>query len=393
MTLRSNYKATIHACYTGYITQAVVNSFAPLLFVTFQKEYGIPLAQITFLITFNFGFQLVIDLLSAKFVDKIGWRTSIVAAHICAALGLILLGILPHVLSNAFVGLLISVIIYAIGGGLIEVLISPIVEACPTDDKTSAMSLLHSFYCWGVVAVTLISTLFFHIFSIHRWPILAFLWAILPIVNGFVFSIVPISTLTEQGKTMSVHQLLFQPLFWMLFVLMICAGASEQAMSQWASAFAESGMHVSKTVADLAGPCLFSFLMGLSRVIHANTHGIDIRKYLIFSALLCIIGYCLASLTSISWIGLAGCGIVGFAVGAMWPGSFSIAARQLPTGGTALFALLALGGDLGCNAGPTLTGMISAASHNNLQAGLLAAIIFPAVMAIMLAVLQKRKAA
>lgn len=173
--LRSNYKVTIHACYAGYITQAVVNSFAPLLFVTFQKEYGIPLAQITFLITFNFGFQLIIDLLSAKFVDKIGWRTSIVAAHICAALGLILLGILPHVLSNAFVGLLISVIIYAIGGGLIEVLISPIVEACPTDDKTSAMSLLHSFYCWGVVAVTLISTLFFHIFSIHRWPILAFL--------------------------------------------------------------------------------------------------------------------------------------------------------------------------------------------------------------------------
>lgn len=375
--IKGNWKATIYASYAGYITQAVVNSFIPLLFVYFQKEFGLSLTKITFLVTFNFGLQLLIDFLSAGVVDRIGYRKCIVAAHVFAVAGLVSLGTLPRFMGNAYAGILISVIIYAVGGGLIEVLISPIVEACPTDDKTAAMSLLHSFYCWGVVAVIALSTLFFTAFGIENWYILAMLWAILPAANAVVFALVPIAKPVEEGQSMTMPQLFRSGIFWILFLLMVCAGASEQAMSQWASAFAESGLHVSKTLGDLFGPCLFSVFMGISRVIHSKNSRIPLGKYLAFSSVLCILGYALAVFFSSPVIGLLGCAVVGFSVGAMWPGSFSLASQNCPRGGTAMFALLALGGDIGCSGGPTLTGLVSNAFDGHLQAGLAAAMIFP----------------
>lgn len=378
-----SYKSTIYCSYTGYITQAIVNIFAPLLFVTFHEEFGISFSQITLITTLNFSTQLIIDLLSSKFVDKIGYRISIVAAHVFSALGLLGMAFLPNALPNAYAGLLVSVIFYAVGGGLIEVLISPIVEACPSDDKASAMSLLHSFYCWGSVGVILLSTGFFAAFGKENWRVLACLWALIPCVNAICFTRVPIASLTEDGEGMRIKELCKTKLFWVFAVMMLCAGASELSMSQWASAFAESGLKVSKTVGDLAGPCFFSILMGLARVFYAKfSEKINLMSFIMFSSGLCIAAYLITVLSPIPVLSLIGCALCGLSVGIMWPGVFSIASSKLPKGGTAMFALLALAGDMGCSSGPTIVGMVSGACSDNLKAGLTCAVIFPVLMII-----------
>ena len=386
LILNNAYKKTIYACFTGYIVQAVVNNFVPLLFLTFQHTYGIPLSKITMLITFNFAIQLCIDLLSAKFVDKIGYRTAVVMAHIFSAAGIILLTILPGLLPDAFTGLLLAVSVYAIGGGLIEVLISPIVESCPTDNKEQAMSLLHSFYCWGHMGVVLISTIFFRLFGIENWKILALVWALIPIANTIVFTRVPIASVTEDGQPgMTIPQLCRTPIFWILMLMMLCAGASEQAVSQWASTFAESGLGVSKTIGDLAGPMSFAFFMGSARAFYGKYGDrLDLDRFMFFSGLLCIVSYLCISLIPSPIVGLIGCSVCGLSVGIMWPGTFSKASAALRNGGTALFALLALAGDVGCSGGPTLAGMISSAFGDNLRVGILCAIIFPVLLLVSL---------
>lgn len=381
MSIRKNYQHTIYACYIAYITQAIVNNFIPLLFLTFRRSYGIPLKQIGLLVTVNFVTQIITDSLSAKFVDKIGYRTAIIMAHVFAAAGLVGLGILPDIFPTPFAGLCVAVMIYAVGGGLTEVLVSPIVEACPTEGKAAAMSLLHSFYCWGSVLVVLLSTVLFNVMGVENWRIISCLWAVIPFLNIFYFSQVPIATLVEEGESMSIKQLMCSKIFWVLALLMVCSGASELAMSQWASAFAESGLKVSKTVGDLAGPCFFAILMGTSRVVHAKlADKIDLYKYLGFCGVLCIVSYMIASLSPMAILSLLGCGICGISVGAMWPGTFSLASEKCPKGGTAMFAFLALAGDTGCSLGPTIVGYVSAAMGDNLKTGLLSAAIFPALL-------------
>lgn len=387
-----SYQHTIYASYFGYITQAIVNNLAPLLFLIFHEQFGLPLSQITLLITVNFCVQLIVDLLSAKFVDTIGYRICVIAAHLFASVGLISLGILPNICPNSFVGLLLAVVLYAIGGGLIEVLISPIVEACPTDNKASVMSFLHSFYCWGTVAVILLSTLFLTLIGKDYWPILAMLWAIVPLGNAVYFSRVPIAALTEEGESSSIQELFSTKIFWILAVLMVASGASEQAMSQWASAFAESGLHISKTAGDLAGPCFFSICMGCSRIFYAKfSEKVDLLTFLIGSGCLCIAAYLLAVFAPTPLLSLIGCGLCGLSVGILWPGTFSIAAKACPTGGTAMFALLALAGDIGCGSGPTLVGFISDIYSDQLKAGLLAAIVFP-ILLIVFSFIYKKEA-
>ena len=378
------YHRTIYACFVGYIVQAIVNNFVPLLFLTFHAAFGIPLIQITFLVTLNFGVQLLVDLASVAFVDRIGYRLSLMIAHGCSALGLVLLALLPDVLPDPYVGILISVVLYAIGGGLLEVLVSPVMESCPTPNKEAAMSLLHSFYCWGHVGVVLISTAFFTLFGIAHWRIMACLWSIVPFVNLILFSRVPIAPLIKEGeKGMTLVELLKNKLFWILLLLMICAGACEQAVSQWASTFAEQGLGVSKTLGDLAGPMLFAILMGASRAIYGKLGDrLPLEKCIFGCALLCLGSYLVISLCPIPAISLIACGICGFSVGIFWPGTFSMASAALPTGGTALFALLALGGDVGCSGGPTYVGAISSALGGDLKKGILLAIVFPILLLI-----------
>lgn len=374
----------MYACFIGYIVQAIVNNFLPLLFVTFQKTYSIPLTQITLLITLNFGIQLVIDMLSAGFVDKIGYRASTIIAHVCSAAGLVLLTVLPGAFPDPFAGILIAVFIYANGGGLIEVLISPILEACPTDNKEKAMSLLHSFYCWGHVGVVLISTLFFTLFGIENWKILAVCWAVVPAFNIILFAKAPIYSLHEEGETgLTLKQLFTRKVFWVMMLMMLCAGASEQAVSQWASTFAEQGLGVSKTIGDLAGPMSFAALMGLSRLLYGKFGDkLDLDKFMRMSCLLCIAAYLCISLVPLPAVGLVGCAVCGFSVGIMWPGTFSKASAAVKGGGTALFAMLALAGDVGCSGGPTLAGFISGCFNGELRAGILAAIVFPVLLLI-----------
>lgn len=391
--MKDKYQNTMYACFVGYIVQAIVNNFVPLLFLTFESSYGIPLSQITMLITFNFGIQLLVDLLSAKFVDKIGYRVSIVMAHIFAALGLAGLVVLPDLLPNAFAGLLIAVVVYAIGGGLIEVLISPIMESCPSENKEKAMSLLHSFYCWGHVGVVLLSTLFFWFFGIANWKILALLWVIIPVCNGILFCKVPIAPLIEEGETgMSLRELCKNRIFWILMLMMMCAGASEQAVSQWASTFAEQGLGVSKTIGDLAGPMSFAILMGSARAFYGKFGDrIDLDKFMQASSLLCIVSYLCISLSPSPLFSLIGCSLCGLSVGIMWPGTFSKASAALRNGGTAMFALLALAGDVGCSGGPTLAGFATGLASDDLKKGILAGIIFPILLIVGIVSLKKAK--
>lgn len=380
--MKNRYNKTVAACFVGYIVQAVVNNFVPLLFLTFQRTYHIPLSRITLLVTLNFGIQLLVDLLSVGFVDKIGYRASMVAAHILSAAGLVLLTVLPEVTASPFTGILASVTIYAAGGGLLEVIVSPVMEACPSDNKETAMSMLHSFYCWGHVGVVLFSTLFFQVAGTENWKVLAAIWAILPLANAVAFTRVPMDVLFEDAKAgLSLKELFGIRLFWILMIMMICAGASEQAVSQWASAFAEKGLGISKTAGDLAGPMAFAVLMGAARAFYGKCgERINLDRFMIYSSGLCILSYLGISLLPVPQLSLVACAFCGLSVGIMWPGTFSKAAAAIPKGGTAMFALLALGGDIGCAGGPTAVGLVSGALGDNLKMGILAGIVFPGLL-------------
>ena len=390
MTEKKDYRKTKLACYLGFITQAISANFAPLLFLTFYRTWGISFADLALIPLVFFFTQLIVDFICARYVDRIGYRKSIIAAEVLSVAGLILLAFLPDLMPLPFAGILISVVIYAVGSGLIEVLCSPIVEACPFENKAGMMSLLHSFYCWGSFGVILGSTLFFAVFGTEHWRILACIWALVPLYNVFNFRTCPIEPIVPEGESMTMGQLLRTKIFWVFIVLMVCAGASELSMAQWASAFAESALHVSKTVGDLLGPCGFAVLMGLSRIWYGRYgEKVDLTVFMVLSGLLCVASYLLASLAHLPVLGLIGCVLCGFSVGIMWPGSISISSRKLPRGGTALFALLALAGDLGGAAGPAIVGNVSHVMGENIQAGLLSGICFPVVLVLCLLALRK----
>ena len=389
--MEKKYRRTLYASYLGYVTQAIVNNLAPLLLVTFQKEYSISVGQIGFLVTFNFAVQMLVDFLAAKYVERIGYKISIIAAHICCVIGLAGLGFLPDLLGNPYAGLLIAITIYAVGGGLIEVLVSPIVQALPMDEKSAAMSLLHSFYCWGHVLVVVLSTVYFVTVGIEHWRMLTLLWALVPFVNIFVYAGAPIRVLVEEEKALPMGKLFRMKLFWLFFFLMICSGASEQAMSQWASYFAENGLKVSKTMGDLLGPCMFAVLMGISRTFYGiKGEKIPLKSFITVSSILCAVSYILVVFSPNPLLSLAGCALCGLSVGIMWPGVFSLAAEFCPQGGTAMFGLLALAGDIGCGGGPSVVGSISGMFDNNLKTGLFVAIIFPAALLVMVNLLHKK---
>ena len=391
MTKQKNYKKTLIACYLGFVTQAISANFAPLLFLTFKNNYGITLEKIAMIPLVFYLTQIIVDFAATKFADKIGYRSCVVASQVLSAVGLVLMAVLPDILPSPFIGILIAVVLYAIGSGLIEVLVSPIVEACPFENKDGVMSLLHSFYCWGAMGVILGSTLFFGFFGVEKWKILTFIWAIVPLYNTFNFINCPIERLVEDGKSMSIGQLLKTPVFALLIMLMICSGASEATMAQWASAFTESAIGVSKTVGDLAGPCMFAMFMGISRMLYGNfSEKFDLTKVMLACGIMCTGCYLLASLSTLPILGLAGCALCGLAVGIMWPGSISISSQNCPRGGTAMFAFLALSGDLGATVSPTMVGSFSEMAGGNLKIGLLVATIFPIILVFGLLILKKK---
>lgn len=389
-TMKLTYKNTVTAAFAGYVILAIVNNFIPLLFVMFQTGYGLHISEITVLVVVNFSIQLLVDLISAKVVDKVGYRPCLLVAHGCIAAGFLLLTVLPECLAP-FPGILISVIVYAIGGGVLEVLLSPLVESCPTENKEKTMSMLHSFYCWGHVGVVLLSTLFFRLFGIANWKILAWLWVLLPLANGAVFLKTPIATLIAPGKTgMGIKKLVTNKTFWLLAVMMLCSGASEQAVVQWASAFAEQGLGISKTLGDLVGPMSFAIFMGCSRAFYGKFgHRIDLGKFILFSGVLCLAAYGLAGGAQHPVVNLIGCSLCGLSVGILWPGTFSLAAKALPAGGTAMFALLALTGDFGCLSGPAVVGWVADTAGGDIRVSILTAVGFPVLLVISNLIYQK----
>lgn len=387
--MERKYKPTLYGGYIAYFCQAIANNLLPLLFVTFQTRFGFSLEHLSFLVTINFGFQILVDAVSAPVIRKIGYRAAVLIAHGAVALGLICLGTLPYYI-NPYLGIVLSILLYALGSGLLEVVVSPMIEALPTDDKSGSMSLLHSFYCWGHVAVILISTLFFVLFDIENWRFLAFFWAIVPILNLFVLAGAPICVLESDVHPVSLFTLVKNKVFWILILLMICAGASEQAMCQWSSYFAESALKVSKTVGDLLGPCLFAILMGISRVFYSTfSNRISLKKYIMGSAFLSVCSYLLAVLAPHPILSLAGCGLAGLAAGIMWPGIYSLGAANCPEGGSFMFALLALGGDFGGTAGPTMVGSVASIFNDNLRMGLAIACLFPVLLLFGVRLLKK----
>lgn len=408
--MKYTFKHTINACYLGYITQAIVNNLAPLLFVIFNTQFAISLEKIGLLIVINFGVQLLTDLVAAFVLDKTGWRVPVVLAHVLSAAGLVLMSVLPNVMADPYIGLVISMVCMAVGGGLIEVLVSPIVEACPGDEKAAAMSMLHSFYSWGQAAVVLLSTLYFVAFSQANWSYLPLIWAIIPAFNIFLFARVPLGTLVDESERVPLKKLFRANVFWVLLLLMVCAGASEQAMSQWSSLFAELGLGISKTLGDMAGPFAFAILMGVARLFYGIMGPkIKLANILTLSAVLCVISYLVAVFSPIPQLSLVGCALCGLSVGIMWPGVFSLSASSYPQGGTAMFAMLALAGDLGCASGPGLVGLLSGAVQTGaisfvqgwfpgldlasagLRFGMLCAIAFPVLLLLGVLWLRRRR--
>lgn len=389
--MQKNYRKTLLACYLGIITQAIAANFAPLLFLKFHTDWGISLGQIALIPTVFFFTQILVDVFCARFVDRIGYRRSILLSQILVGAGLAGLAFVPELTGSPFAGVMICVVVYAVGSGLIEVLVSPIVEACPFEHKDAVMSLLHSFYCWGCVGVILLSTLFFAAFGVENWRWLACAWALVPLYNIYNFAACPIERLTEEGQGMTLSQLFKVPIFWISLLLMVCAGASELSMAQWASAFTEAALGFSKTVGDLAGPCLFAVTMGLSRVIYGK-YGpkMNLSRCMIGSGILCLCCYLLASLSKNPVLCLIGCVCCGFSVGIMWPGTISVTSPRLPKGGTALFAMLAMAGDLGGAFGPSLVGAVTQQAGDNLQSGMLTGSVFPLVLVAALVLLDRK---
>lgn len=389
---RHSYRSTFVVCMCAYVVQAVVNSFSPLLFVTFQNTYGISLEKISLLITINFAVQLAVDFLCAGLADRVGYRALAVGAHFLAALGLAAMAILPQLLPDAYTGLVLAVVLYAAGGGVIEVVISPIIAACESEKKSAAMNLLHSFYCWGLMFAIIVSTLFFRLFGLDNWRTLALIWAVLPMVNGVLFLFVPIASLTsEEAPAMPLQKLLRSGLFWLLFFLMFCAGAAEQSVVQWSSAMAELALHVPKTVGDLAGPCAFALFMGIARASAAGKNDRDMEKLMLRRSVLCFVSYLLISLVPHSGVNLLGCALCGFSVSILWPSTLGVSTSYLPQGGTAMFALFALAGDLGCSLGPTLVGFAAERAGDDLKRGVFVGAIFALGMIAGLCVLLRRR--
>ena len=395
--MRLSFKHTKYSCYLAYVTSAVINNLAALLFVQFSKQFGLALSDLSFIITMNFGVQIVVDLIGAKYADRVGYRTIVRLSQIFGAMGLVGLGIFPRIFPSAYAGILTAAVIYAIGSGLTEVVISPIVEALPGDEKASAMSMLHSFYCWGHVFAVLVTTGFFYLFGIENWSVICCLWALIPIATCVLFKFVPINQLesgAEEGHS-GLGKLFSVKIIWLFLILMLCSGAAEQSMAQWASFFAETELGVSKQVADLLGPCLFAVCMGITRVFFGIFgEKLNMKASLFASGLLCVISYLIAAFVPISGLSFAGCALCGIAVGLMWPGTLSLAASIYPAGGTAMFAILALAGDAGCFVGPETVARASAAVSAggvSVNTGLSFAIVFPMIIAVACAVLMLKR--
>lgn len=386
MKLTANH--TVAACFTGLTVQSIVINLPPLLFLTFENEFKISLSKISLLIAISFITQLLMDFTASKMPILFSKRSTMVIGQVFCVCGLCGMALLPSVMPP-YVALIISTAVASFGSGIIEVMGNPIIEATPVKNKNRILSLMHSFYCWGLVLTVLLSTLFFKLVGIEHWRILFCLWAIIPAINTVAFIFVPFPSMESAPIVTSKKESVFRTLtFWVFFLLMLCAGAAEMTMAQWASSFAEMGLKVSKSTGDLLGPCAFAVLMGIARVIYAKFSArVNLSKLMIASSALCVISYLVTAFSPLPILSLIGCAVCGFSVGIMWPGTLCMATEKIPNGGVKMFALLALAGDAGCTVGPTAAGWIAETFGNNLKISFVFSTVFPAIMIALIAAL------
>ncbi len=391
--MKQTHRSTILACYNGYITQAICINLAPLLYLTFQREFSLSVTQVGLLIAVNFATQILVDLLASNYADRLNLRAMAVLAHIFAAGGLIGLSLFPKFLPPLW-GLLLAEAILGLGGGFTEVIISPLMEACPTEEKSGSMSLLHSFYCWGQAGVVLLSGIYFYFFEISTsWHYLPIIWSVIPLAGAVAFAIVPIYTLpTKEGERSPVARLFRTPLFLVFFLMMYCAGAGEMVMSQWASAFVESALGIDKALGDLLGPCMFAVTMGTARLLYGRFSArVDLTKWMTWGCIGCAAAYLMAAFAPHPIFALVGCALCGFSVGVFWPGTLSHAAASIPMGGVSMFAILAVAGDIGCLSGPYFAGVIADAAGQDLRAAFIFATVFPIICLTVLCLQMRKK--
>lgn len=374
-----SYKRTKLACYTGLTVQAIINNFLPILFIIFQRDYGLSYEQLGRLLFINFAIQILADFLTPYIVKLIGYKGSAITCHFLATLGLVLLFVLPNIMADFYTAVVISVMVYAFSSGIIEVVMSPIMELIPQDNKTANMAFLHSFYCWGQALTVVVTTLLVKLLGFNDWRFIPLLWAIIPFLNMLFFTRVPVVEQPEQQNEKTSRSIFKTREFICFAIFMLCAGANEIAMSEWASVFAQNALGVSKTVGDLAGPCAFAILMGSGRVIYAKfLCKFSYRKVTIVNSLLCLACYFAVAVCKVPAFSLLACAICGFSVSIAWPGTISLAAARFPNGGTMLFSICALCGDMGCSTGPWLLGAV--ADITDLNTGFLVCCIFPLAM-------------
>lgn len=377
--MKSKYTVTKITCYIGYVVQAVINNFLPILFIVFQDIYGLGYEKLARLIAVNFITQIITDFLTPKIVNKIGYRKAIILCQAAATTGLLMLGILPRFVSNVYPVIIFSIIVYAFGSGLIEVLFSPVIEHLPIDNKSGNMSLLHSFYCWGQAFTIIVTTALVSFFGYKGWANIPLVWAVLPFIDMLLFIKAPIVEPKEDEKEQGFKELFKNRKFKLYMLMMLCAGASEIAMAEWASMFAQQSLGVSKVIGDLTGPCLFAIFMGLGRIWYAAvSNKISFTKAIIVLNSICAVCYLGVAFCKISVLALVFCAVCGFTVSISWPGIYSLGAETFPKGNAVMYSTFALCGDMGCCLGPWVLGFV--AEFFGLNAGFAVATVFPITM-------------
>lgn len=406
--MKKEFRLTLMAARMGFFTQALVNNLAPVFFVLFRVLYGFSYLQVGILAALNFTLQLFADITSPNLISRFGYRKCAMTAQALCAVGLILMPGLCILTGGVYISFIIPVLIYSYGAGMIEVLASPIVEAIPDLPENTKMSMLHSFYSWGQMTCVALTTLALHFIGYERWFLIPVLWSAIPIFGIILFSRARLDMADMAEKESEKGGRLFCRSFVLMLIIMTCAGASEIAMSEWSSLFAEEALGVSKVAGDLFGPCMFALFMGMGRMCHAKFgERLNLSRLIKACSLLCVICYVGAALLRPAAASLIFCALTGLSVSLMWPGALSLAAAR-NNGGARMYGLLAAFGDIGCIIGPVVTSSVSEFADGNeriraigaayglsadktaLRASLLAMALIPLVMLICLSLFSDK---
>ena len=358
-----SYKSTIAACYIGSFVQAIIVNTTPILFIPLREQFGLTFQQMGLLVLINFISQVGCDILFSNAIDKYGFRRFVVAAHGLAVVGLVLFAASPLLFDRPFAGFVTATIIFSGSGGLLELLLSPIVNAIPTDEKAGAMSVLHSFYSWGQAAVILLTTVLLFVFGRAWWQWIILIWTLVPLFNFFFLMRVPFAPNVPEEQRQGMDKILLKPFFIAALATILCGAAAELCISQWASAYLEEAMRLPKVVGDVGGVCLFAVMMGVGRLFY-GMYGkkINVSLMMLIGTVGAAACYITVALSGTAVLSLLACGLCGLCVSLLWPGTLVVASEHYPLAGAWMFAILAAG-DIGASAGPWLMGVVAEQAH------------------------------